>query len=128
MKLNANPISREALMMTFRGLTKDMKYKYLFNICSDNKLLHHQNKILTKRNISFKEEIKDLTDTNSHLNEMFDDITEDENETKKKNEKRIVSLRNKCKQKNEMLIRLRYILVIQFSIMVLAPAILWMIH
>ena len=59
---------------------------------------------------------------------MFDDMTDDENETKKKNEKRIVSLRNKCKQKNEMINRLRYILFIQFSIMVLAPAILWMIH
>jgi len=128
MKLVANPISREALMMTFRGLTKDMKYKYLFDICSDNKLLHYQNNILIKRNTSFKKEIKDLEDTNSHLNEMFDDMTDDENETKKKNEKRIVSLRNKCKQKNEMINRLRYILFIQFSIMVLAPAILWMIH
>ena len=45
LKLVPDPLSREVLMTTLRGLSEDMKYKYLFEICSDNKLLHQQNKI-----------------------------------------------------------------------------------
>lgn len=106
LKLVPYPLSREVLMTTLRGLSEDMKYKYLFEICSDNKLLHQQNKILTNRNLKCKAEIKDLEDTNSHINELFDDLTKDEDDTKKKMDTRIVSLRDKCKQKNKKISQL----------------------
>ena len=128
MKLSPNPLTREVLVTTFRGLNQDMKYKYIFEICSDNKLLHHQNKILTKRNLKNKEDIKDLEDTNSHLNEMFDNITEDENETKKKTDTRILSLRDKCKQKNKKISQLQTYLTYSWIAFVVCGAMVAYIH
>ena len=114
MKLSPNPLTREVLVTTFRGLNQDMKYKYIFEICSDNKLLHHQNKILTKRILKYTDEIKDLEDTNSHINELFDDLTKDEDNTKKKTDTRILSLREKCKQKNKKISQLQTYLIYSY--------------
>ena len=123
LKLVATPLSREVLMTTFRGLNKDMKYKYLFEVCADNKLLHHQNKILTNKNAILVKENTQLKEDNSYLNEQSDIYVKDQDETENKTKARILSLRDKCIEKNKKISQLQTYLTYSWITFVVCGAI-----
>lgn len=128
LKIKVEPSNKDDFMINFRDFSKEDKYKAIFNICSDNTILHQQNTILRKRMESVIVENKELNDTNEHLNELYDQITDDEEDTKKKSDARILSLRNKCKEKNETIITLRYIAITQFVIILIPIIVRWIFN